>query len=93
METVKMSEDCFMEISHWLKQNKVDGIWFDTVDDCYPKDRYLKVTLIKNTDAKTWGITRMIDTMDFCRCYFWDWLEDIAKELNDDAKKTEEDSK
>ena len=85
MDTVRMSEDVFTEIRHWLKQNKVDGIWFDTVDD-----RYLKVTLTKEVDTKTWRIARMIDGIDFYRCYSWDYFEDMAKQLNDDVKKTEE---
>lgn len=85
MQTVRMSEDIFTEIRYWLKQNKVDGIWFDTVND-----RYLRVTLTKNVNAKTWRITRIIDTMDFYGCYPWDYFEDMAKQLNNDIKKTEE---
>lgn len=85
MQTVRMSEDIFTEMRYWLKQNKIDGISFDIIDD-----RYLKVTLTKETDVKTWRISRVIDVMDFYRCYPWDYFEDMAKQFNDDVKKTEE---
>ena len=83
--TVKMSEDIFTEIWHWLKQNKVDEIWFDATDD-----RYHKVSLIKKTDIKPWGITRVIDDMDLYRYNLWDYLEEAARQLNDCVEKSEE---
>lgn len=78
METVRMSEDIFMSMNCWMEQNKVDGVWFDSVDD-----NYVKVTLIK----KGFALSRAIRIKDFYTDYNYDYIEYLAKALNEEVDK------
>lgn len=78
MQTVRMSEDIFMRMYHWMKQNKVDGVRLDSVND-----DYIKVNLIKERHA----LSHMIRVKDFYTDYPFNYSEFLAKELNDGIKK------
>lgn len=80
METVRMSENILMRIYHWIKQNKVDGVWFNSLDD-----NYIKVSLVK----KGLVISHAIRIKDFYTDYPYDYIEYLAKELNEEVSKTD----
>ena len=84
MDTVKMTEE-IPKIKHWLGQNNVDSICFDVI-----YDDIVKVSLSKRANNRLWRIQHMFDTFDIELGVIGDYLEDLAKVLNEEINKKEE---
>lgn len=83
LRPVRMSKDLLMSIHRWLKENRIDEIWFETVGD-----NHLNVSLIKKFDGELpLDKSVLIDVMNFpdsTHPYF----EYKAAEMNRDTKNT-----
>lgn len=81
MDTIKMTEE-IPKIKDWLNQNNVDSICFDVI-----YDDIVKVSLSKRANDRLWTTQHMFELFDIDLGVVSDYLEELAKVLNEKINK------